>query len=152
MISTQKRNELSGTTTNTTNSSDKSTEPDEAKPIDSDVDNCNAHESVGQQDEENEEPEECDEEDEDDEDKEIPDEEDKSIDLSLVSTALPSHSVANISRHLNSNKVVVIEGDCLSTALLLKNRFGTNPVVLNMASMSHPGGGYRGGAGAQEGK
>ncbi|KAH3758127.1 TIGR02452 family protein [Pelomyxa schiedti] len=45
--------------------------------------------------------------------------------------------------------VEVREADCIEVALELKQR-GLNPAVLNMASASHPGGGYKTGAGAQE--
>jgi hypothetical protein len=44
----------------------------------------------------------------------------------------------------------VVEGDCLDVALLLKNKFQLNPIVLNMADEKIPGGGYKYGAGAQE--
>lgn len=45
--------------------------------------------------------------------------------------------------------VTVINKECLDAGLEYKN-MGFNPVVLNMASDIHPGGGYRTGAGAQE--
>jgi uncharacterized protein (TIGR02452 family) len=44
----------------------------------------------------------------------------------------------------------VVESDCLDVALVLKNKFQLNPVVLNMADEKIPGGGYKYGAGAQE--
>lgn len=43
----------------------------------------------------------------------------------------------------------VVEGDCLEAAEALLAQ-GLNPAVLNMASDHTPGGGYKGGAGAQE--
>jgi hypothetical protein len=46
--------------------------------------------------------------------------------------------------------IKVVEGDCLDVALLLKNKFQLNPIVLNMADEKIPGGGYKYGAGAQE--
>ena len=52
----------------------------------------------------------------------------------------------------HSTEIVVVGGDCLEAALRLKQERGLNPAVLNMASMSHPGGGYERGAGAQEGE
>jgi uncharacterized protein (TIGR02452 family) len=47
-------------------------------------------------------------------------------------------------------KIFVIEGDCLETAILFKKKYKNRPLVLNMASDKQPGGGYRGGSGAQE--
>jgi uncharacterized protein (TIGR02452 family) len=46
-------------------------------------------------------------------------------------------------------KFSVIEADCLETAERLLDE-GLNPCVLNMASRQNPGGGVKGGAGAQE--
>ncbi|KAJ4458408.1 putative TIGR02452 family protein [Paratrimastix pyriformis] len=43
----------------------------------------------------------------------------------------------------------VVNGDCVDAATWLKRR-GFNPAILNMASANNPGGGVRGGAGAQE--
>eukprot|EP00026_Physarum_polycephalum_P008685 Phypoly_transcript_08780.p1 GENE.Phypoly_transcript_08780~~Phypoly_transcript_08780.p1 ORF type:complete len:438 (+),score=128.42 Phypoly_transcript_08780:151-1464(+) len=48
------------------------------------------------------------------------------------------------------DKIFIVEGDSIEVGLWLKKRFDANPVVLNMASMNHPGGGYRSGSGAQE--
>lgn len=45
--------------------------------------------------------------------------------------------------------VLIIDGDCIETGLWLKSK-GLRTSVLNMASASHPGGGYRAGMGAQE--
>lgn len=55
-------------------------------------------------------------------------------------------------RHDFETEFMVVEGDCLEAAIWLKHAKNVNPVVLNMASSSHPGGGYRIGAGAQEGE
>ena len=45
--------------------------------------------------------------------------------------------------------VMVINGDCIEVGLWLQSK-GHRTAVLNMASASHPGGGYRSGKGAQE--
>ncbi len=45
--------------------------------------------------------------------------------------------------------ILVVRDDCLEVALQFF-KVGFNPVVLNMASAHHPGGGYKYGAGAQE--
>eukprot|EP01080_Neovahlkampfia_damariscottae_P012443 gene12443-6195_t len=47
-------------------------------------------------------------------------------------------------------KILIIEGDCMDVGIYLKNKLKKNPSVLNMASDKCPGGGYRGGSGAQE--
>lgn len=46
-------------------------------------------------------------------------------------------------------RISVVNSDCLDTAIYMKTR-GMNPIVLNMANNSVPGGGVRAGAGAQE--
>jgi len=50
----------------------------------------------------------------------------------------------------SKTEYMVINGDSLDTAFYLIDTLRLNPVVLNMASMSHPGGGYLSGASAQE--
>ena len=45
--------------------------------------------------------------------------------------------------------VMIINGDCIATGLWLQSK-GLRTAVLNMASASHPGGGYIAGKGAQE--
>jgi uncharacterized protein (TIGR02452 family) len=51
---------------------------------------------------------------------------------------------------LHQTTIQVIQGDCLSLALHLKNKYACNPAMLVMASQSHPGGGYTNGSFAQE--
>ncbi|RUP51237.1 hypothetical protein BC936DRAFT_149280 [Jimgerdemannia flammicorona] len=64
---------------------------------------------------------------------------------SFTFAALPPAS-NNIYNHTS---VSVIKEDCLLAALSMKKK-GLRPVVLNMASATSPGGGYRKGDGAQE--
>ncbi|KAL6056226.1 UBA domain-containing protein [Balamuthia mandrillaris] len=61
-------------------------------------------------------------------------------------------SSAGSTTSTTSTTYMVVEGDCLEAAIWLKDKSGLacNPAVLNMASRSHPCGGYRSGAGAQE--
>src|SRR5690606_31252339 len=39
-----------------------------------------------------------------------------------------------------SSQIFIVDGDCLETALLFKQHYNVNPIVLIMASRSHPGG------------
>ncbi|CAF4899865.1 unnamed protein product [Rotaria sp. Silwood1] len=49
------------------------------------------------------------------------------------------------------SQVFVVNGDCLDATMCFKVIYpNSNPVVLNMASSRHPGGGWKNGAGAQE--
>src|SRR5690606_27732816 len=64
------------------------------------------------------------------------------------STDITQQSSSNSSQ--NQTKILIINGDTLYTAFYLIDELHVNPVVLNMASMSHPGGGYLSGAAAQE--
>ncbi|PRP87647.1 hypothetical protein PROFUN_04674 [Planoprotostelium fungivorum] len=48
-----------------------------------------------------------------------------------------------------SLKISVVQGDCLTIAMEMTAN-GRKPAILNMASLSHPGGGWEHGAGAQE--
>ncbi|OMJ82936.1 hypothetical protein SteCoe_16270 [Stentor coeruleus] len=51
--------------------------------------------------------------------------------------------------NLIQTKISVINSDCLDVAIYMKTK-GLNPIVLNMANNSIPGGGVKAGAGAQE--
>jgi len=43
-------------------------------------------------------------------------------------------------------RIFVIDGDCLDAVMFFKNKYPrSNPVVLNMASRNHPGGGWKNG-------
>jgi uncharacterized protein (TIGR02452 family) len=57
-------------------------------------------------------------------------------------TRLPNSS-------FETEKIEVINGDTIDVTLLLKNE-GYNPVAMNMANETHPGGGVENGAAAQE--
>lgn len=56
--------------------------------------------------------------------------------------------IYNINSRLQfSSTIFVVNGDCLDAALCFKTRFPrSNPVVLNMASKSKPGGGWKNGS------
>jgi uncharacterized protein (TIGR02452 family) len=56
----------------------------------------------------------------------------------------------NISNLKKKTQILIIEGDCVDAGIYLKNSMKLNPIILNMASDKNPGGGYRGGSGAQE--
>jgi uncharacterized protein (TIGR02452 family) len=72
--------------------------------------------------------------------------------MSTIFYDFNNNNVLQLDRHLPSyrTKVCVKVGDCIQAAIILKEQYNLKPLVLNMACAGKPGGGYKGGAGAQE--
>lgn len=46
----------------------------------------------------------------------------------------------------NAARIVVLDADCIDAAIWLKSQYpDSHPLILNMASANHPGGGWRNG-------